>query len=194
MPTLLTVAAVTQVARWEIGPIRDQGVEGACVGFGCKALLEASPFRQSEGPSAREIYLEARIIDEFDDNEVQEGTSVRAGLNVLKGLGLIQSYVWATGVEDVYRFLSSRGPVVAGMDWYGYSTDSDGRMRFTGTPVGGHCILLTGYSLPERKFTFQNSWGSSFGINGEGYITESDLARQLTKGGTCAGIIEKPRV
>src|SRR5687767_11138127 len=85
-----------EVVRWDIGQIRDQGREGACCGFGCKALLEASPFRQTGGITAREIYLEARMVDEFDDSEVEEGTSVRAALNVLKTHGLIQSYVWAT--------------------------------------------------------------------------------------------------
>lgn len=194
MAPLMVGTTITEIARWEIGPIRDQGVEGACVGFGCKALLEASPFRQAGGPTAREIYLEARIIDEFDDDQVSSGTSVRAGLNVLKGLGLIESYVWATGVEDIYRFLSAKGPVVIGVDWYGYETDNDGRMRFSGAPVGGHCILLSGFSLATRQFTFQNSWGPSFGIHGEGYITEADMARQLSRGGVAAGVLEKPRV
>jgi hypothetical protein len=184
-----------EVVRWDIGQIRDQGREGACVGFGCKALLEASPFRQTGGLTAREIYLEARMVDEFDDSEVEEGTSVRAGLNVLKTHGLIQSYVWATGVEDVLDFLAKKGPVVLGVTWHGYETEADGRMRFDGPEVGGHCILATGHDRIRKIITFQNSWGISFGHAGEGYITESDLKRELNnRGGCAAGVIEKPRV
>lgn len=183
--------SIRDVVEWETGPIRNQGSEGACVGFGCKALLEAAPFKQTGEPTAREIYLQARIIDEFDDDEVQEGTSVRAGLDVLRSLGLIRNYVWASNVEDVYQFLDKKGPVVAGVSWHGYFTDLDGRMRFDGPEVGGHSITFTGYDRTTRRFKFQNSWGTEFGARGFGYVTEADLSRELTKRyGVCAGIVE----
>jgi hypothetical protein len=193
MPPLLVglPSSAQDVVRWDIGKVRDQGTEGACVGFGCKALLEASPFRQTEGLTAREIYLEARIIDEWPDPNPEDGTSVRAGLNVLKTHGLIESYVWATGMQDVLDFLEKRGPVVMGVTWHGYETDSDGRMRFDGPAVGGHCILATGFDKIRKVVTFQNSWGTSFGHAGEGYITFSDLNRELTqRGGCAAGVTE----
>jgi hypothetical protein len=179
------------IVDWEIGIIRDQGVEGACVGFCCRALLDASPFRQTAGPSAREIYLEARIIDEFDDRKVPEGTSVRAGLNVLKSHGLIQSYVWATGIEDVYQFIARKGPVVLGVNWYSYNTTSEGQIPMTGTPVGGHCVLLYGFDRTKRHFLVQNSWGESYGKKGRGFILERDLARELSRGAVAAGVLEK---
>lgn len=196
MPPVLAASPVDRrdVVEWQIGPIRDQGAEGACVGFGCKALLEASPFRQSEGPTAREIYLEARVIDEFDDNEVEEGTSVRAGLNVLKSKGLIQSYVWATDLEDVLQFIAKHGPVVAGVNWYSYSTYNDFTIPMEGRPVGGHCILLYGFDRNKKLIGVQNSWGTSYGFNGTGGLRFEDLERELKKGATVAGVIEKPRV
>lgn len=182
-----------EVVDWEIGPIRDQGVEGACVGFGCKALLEASPFRQSDGPTAREIYLEARIIDEFDDNEVPSGTSVRAGLNVLKRHGLIESYVWATGIDDVYQFIAKRGPVVLGVNWYSYSTTDDGRIPMSGARVGGHCVLAYGFNRAKGHILVQNSWGPTYGKKGTGYMLARDLDRELSRGGVAAGVIERNR-
>lgn len=193
MPLVLSASPEDRrvVVDWEIGPIRDQGVEGACVGFGCRALLDASPFQQIIGPSAREIYLEARVIDEFDDRKVPEGTSVRAGLNVLKSHGLIQSYVWATGIEDVYQFIAKKGPVVIGVNWYSYDTTAEGLIPMTGTPVGGHCVLLYGFDREKKRFLVQNSWGESYGKKGRGFILERDLARELSRGGVAAGIIEK---
>lgn len=179
------------VQRWKIGPVLNQGAEGACVGFSCKHLLTAQPFEQVHGPSARELYLEARIIDEFDDNKVPEGTSVRAGLNVLKNHDLIESYWWAPDVDNMLRYLSNLGPMVAGTNWYAYDTDLDGRVRFSGSPVGGHAYLITGYDLSSRVFFMVNSWGLSFGHAGEGYITFDDFARQLRIGGVVAGVREK---
>lgn len=195
MPALLASSPEDRrvIVDWEPGPIRNQGSEGACCGFGCRALLDSSPFRQEGGPTAREIYFEARLNDEFPDD--QEGTSVRAALNVLKRHKLIESYVWATGVHDVCQFIAKRGPVVAGVSWHGYETDPDGRMRFDAPLVGYHCILLTGFNRDKGAITFQNSWGDTFGRGGLGYIDEGDLQRELTKrGGVCAGVVERIRV
>lgn len=180
-----------EVVAWEIGKILDQGNEGACVGFGCRALLNASPFRQSEGPTAREIYLEARIGDEFDDIAVPSGTSVRAGLNVLKTHGLIESYVWATSIEDVLQFIAKKGPVVLGINWYGYSTAADGRIPMHGTRVGGHCVLGFSFDRKENVLGIQNSWGYSYGIQGCGYISLADLDREMRRGGVVAGVTER---
>lgn len=195
MPQILSATPEDRrvIVDWEIGEIRDQGKEGACVGFGCKALLDASPFRQ-EGPTAREIYLHARLIDEFDDSEVEEGTSVRAGLNVLKSLGLIQSYVWATTIEDVYQFIAKKGPVVIGVNWYGYETAADGRIPMSGTPVGGHCILLYSFNRDKGIFGAQNSWGPTYGKGGCGYMMASDLKREMSRGASVAGVIERTRL
>lgn len=185
-------AAVQEVVEWEPGPVLDQGQEGACIGFGCRALLNASPFRQKGGPTAREIYLQARLIDEFDDSIVESGTSVRAGLDVMRSHGLIERYLWATSVQDIYHFLDKHGPVVAGVSWHGYETEADGRMRFDGPSVGGHCILYTGYDLRTRRLKFQNSWSAAFGIGGFGYTTEADLARELDhRNGVAAGVVER---
>lgn len=193
MPMVLSATPIDrrEVAAWEIGKILDQKSEGSCVGHGCRSLLDASPFRQKEGPSAREIYLEARIIDEFNDREVPEGTSVRAGLNVLKTHGLIESYVWATSIEDVLQFIAKKGPVVLGINWYGYSTAADGRIPMHGTRVGGHCVLGFSFDRKENVLGIQNSWGYSYGIQGCGYISLADLDREMRRGGVVAGVTER---
>lgn len=36
--------------------------------------------------------------------------------------------------------------------------------------VGGHAILLVGYNRANRQFTFRNSWGLDWGLNGYGFI------------------------
>lgn len=42
-----------------------------------------------------------------------------------------------------------------------------------GKSVGGHAMLLVGYSKSERIFRIRNSWGPSWGENGYGEIEES---------------------
>jgi len=180
-----------EVVSWEIGKILDQKSEGSCVGHGCRSLLDASPFRQADGPSAREIYLEARLVDEFDDDRVPSGTSVRAGLNVLKSHGLIESYVWATSVEDVLQFIAKKGPVVMGINWYSYHTLASGRVPMGGAPVGGHCVLGFGFDRTENVVTIQNSLGYSYGIQGCGYIALADLEKEIRRGGVVAGVTER---
>ena len=39
-----------------------------------------------------------------------------------------------------------------------------------GEIIGGHAILLVGYDDKNKLFKFKNSWGSSWGDNGYGYI------------------------
>ena len=36
---------------------------------------------------------------------------------------------------------------------------------------GGHVVLITGYDLNRRVFTFKNSWGSSWGDGGYGFLS-----------------------
>lgn len=177
------------VVRWKPGVILDQGSEGACVGFACKQLAQSDPIPNKGGPTAREVYLEARMIDEFDDSE--EGTSVRAGMNILRKHGLITGYKWAPNVETLADYVRAEGGAVAGTNWYSYQTDFSGRMLFTGRPVGGHAWYISGVDVKERVFFAVNSWGRSFGRNGEFWVTFDDLARMMRLGGSVAVASEK---
>ncbi len=182
-----------QVVRYKPGPVLDQGREGACAGYSVRQILNSEPFRQTKGPSAREIYLEARVIDEFDDDEVESGTSVRAALQVAVNNGLIESFHWAPDMESVLNWLWKQGPVDVGSDWYSYSTFPDGRVVYSGTPVGGHSYPFTGYDLSENVLIGINSWGPSFGFGGEFYAPIPDVIRQMGRGAVIAGVIERPR-
>jgi len=73
--------------------------------------------------------------------------------------------------------LSSGFPVICGISVY-ESFESDDALRTGRIPypdkseqlLGGHGILLCGYNNAQRTFTFRNSWGTSFGDAGYGYI------------------------
>lgn len=191
MPLKVQRQLLPEIVRYKVGKILDQGSEGSCCGQACKQLLQSQPFEQEDGPEAEWIYHEAQKIDEFPEGT--EGTSVRAALEILRRLGLIESFHWAPNLDSVLDWLAVQGPVDAGTYWFSYDTESDGRVPFTGRAVGGHSYLLTGYDLHARVLFMANSWGRSYGKNGEGYITFDDFARQLSRGGVAAGVIERKR-
>lgn len=187
---------------WTEGYLLDQGNEGACVGHGWTAELMASPARTHIGPDwdkaysrlhpndfAYKYYERARQLDPWP-GEDYEGTSVEAGAQVARERGLVTEFRWGESILDVRDTLMFHGPVVIGINWYDlmYDTDTSGLVTVGGEIVGGHCILLTGYS-PARYFRgtsgplevvrWRNSWGSSYGLNGHGFIRLTDLTRLL---------------
>jgi len=45
--------------------------------------------------------------------------------------------------------------------------------RFTGSSLGGHCYCVVGYDNSRNAFKVQNSWGTTWGSSGFGYINYS---------------------
>lgn len=179
---------------WDEGVVLDQGNEGACVGFGWMGEFLSQPVAPNPQPSrvatqqyANNIYETAKTIDEFP-GENYEGTSVLAGAKVMQARGFIKSYRWAFSIEDIRDAIIQEGPVVIGIPWRDgmYETDANGIVKVAGKLVGGHCLVITGYDpamkIGNRKYEvyrWRNSWGSSYGINGSGYIKANDLAKLL---------------
>jgi len=179
-------------------PVIDQGREGACVGFGWTNELRALPVSiKFPDPTATAlgIYRQAKLMDEWA-GEDYEGTSVLAGAKVAQSMGFISMYRWAFGIDDVIDTIVTSGPVVLGIPWYDsmYGTRKSGLIDVSGSLVGGHCILATGYN-PKARFIsegfgqkfeiirLRNSWGSDYGVNGDGFIRVEDLSRLLSEGG-----------
>jgi hypothetical protein len=99
----------------------DQGSEGACVGFGISRLASQLNRKLYDGFW---LYHEAKKIDEWP-GEDYDGTSVRAGLDILRKRGHCESRQgvtspeaigegikanrWARGIDDVLRTLGYNG-------------------------------------------------------------------------------------
>lgn len=185
---------------WTPGPILNQGREGACVGFAWAAEAFAEPIPvdlkrlkanvpASHNDFARFIYGMARYIDEWK-GETYEGTSVLAGAKASQNLKTLRSYRWAFSMEDVIDSVIAKGPVVIGINWYdGMYNAPNGILRKSGTLVGGHALLIVGFKPVSEKipgkatFILQNSWSTSWGINGLAEITVDDLAALLKENG-----------
>lgn len=180
---------------WTPGAVLDQGSEGACVGFGCTAEATASPVRarlKNATAIAHEVYYHAQTIDEWE-GENYEGTSVRAGMLVGQERGWWESFYWAFNISQVRQALEL-GPVVIGVTWLSgmYHTAAKGMVDVSGHFVGGHCLLITGYSpnywgTYGPRFRWRNSWGKTYGRTGDGFITPDALNDILfAQGGECA--------
>ena len=191
---------------WVPGPVLDQGREGACVGFGCTGEAMASPVRvrmdrwatYGQAPVGNEaalgVYRRAKEIDEWEGVDY-EGTSVRAGMLVGRERGWWSGFRWAFNMLEL-RAALEEGPVVIGVDWYSGMYETDGGSLFpVGQVVGGHCILVTGYS-PRRKvgsitspaFRLRNSWSADWGVNGSAYIAADNLDKILFQAGGEAAV------
>jgi C1A family cysteine protease len=94
----------------------------------------------------------------------------------------------AQDVEHMKNCLNSGYPIIIGFDVFP-SMDSV-QCAKTGVvpdpeedekPIGGHCVLVTGYNDKDKRFEFQNSWGKTWGQRGFGtlsydYLTNPDIA------------------
>ena len=139
----------------------DQGSEGACVGFAwtrAKTLLERAKFK------APALYYEAQRVDEWPGgaypgaNPVYEGTSVRAGAEVLRTKG----HITVNSVKWNPAF---------GIKAYRWTTDPAEVCRVLGWPVGPVPLL--------------NSWGE-FGYPHVTWMPFETLGKLLEQGGEAA--------
>lgn len=177
---------------WSAGPVLDQGETPMCVGFSWKQWMQTKPLRTLDGPSPEFIYNECKKIDELPG---VDGTTTKAAVTVMQGEGRVQSYLWATNMDELKAFLLTKGPVCVGTEWTDdmFYTDSKGFVHPSGAAAGGHAYLCIGYSTMRKSFRFINSWGKSWGENGRFWISEEDFAHLLFDryGEACAAIEQK---
>jgi hypothetical protein len=182
----LVANAIPRSFTWARGPQLDQGTEGACVGYGWSGELGARPSVVTgvDNAFARGLYDDARRVDEWP-GEAYEGTSVLAGAKVVAARGYIDEYRWAFGLDDLVLAVGHHGPAVLGVNWRNamFDPDADGTLHVTGPTAGGHCIYLRGVSIKHQMGRISNSWGPTWGKDGDAFISFADLAILLADEG-----------
>jgi len=174
----------------------DQGTEGACVGFANGHELAAKPAEVPSPPLSdrfcrESIYWEAQRIDDYEGGAYPgatpqyEGTSVLAGAKVLKALGAIKEYRFSFGLDDLILGVGYFGPAVMGTLWYSgmYRPDRNGHIHVSGDIRGGHSYLVVGVDVRRHRFRIRNSWGRTWGDDGEAWISFKDMLRLLQEDG-----------
>jgi len=186
--------ATARTHGWKCYPRLDQGREGSCVGHAVAHCLTSDPLLSKgiDHSYAREkIYWEAQKIDPWAGGAYPgaepfyEGTSILAGVKAAKNLGMLDTYEWAFGLDDLKLGVGYKGPAVLGIRWYQgmFNTDLQGYIRPTGSVMGGHAIACVGVDTVRNRFELHNSWGPRWGMTGRCYVTFEDMARLLSENG-----------
>jgi len=201
-PISLTEPRPRQSRLWPCQAWLDQGKEGACVAFSLGHELAAEPVPVDASILTKEflvrdIYWEAQKIDGWEGGAYPgampqyDGTSVLCGVKQLYRLGYCQSYRWAFGLEQLIEGVGYEGPAVIGIPWYKdmYDPDANGYVHMTGEVVGGHAILVRGVDVENERFILRNSWGQAWGLDGDCYVSFTDMDQLLKNQGEAVFIL-----
>jgi C1A family cysteine protease len=90
---------------------------------------------------------------------------------------LIDSYYRLKGLDDLKLALQA-GPVIAGIYCFRemFTVGKDGVISYPNNPqeiYGGHAICIVGFDDSKKLVKFKNSWSTSWGQNGYGYLPYS---------------------
>jgi hypothetical protein len=162
--------AVPEEKVWQIGPILDQGEEGACVGYAWRAWMNARPIanRPERHIQARDIYHQAQLIDEFPGQEpTLSGTTVRAAAKIMVRDGHLAEYMWSGSADEILTWVRTKGPLVFSTYWFDSMTEPDenGYIEPAGRIVGGHAMCMYGVGANDDAL-IQQSWGEDHGLEG----------------------------
>lgn len=195
-------SAITSVQHQRRVPVLDQGDLGSCTGnaaLGClgtgifydtvRALFD-DPARADEWDESEAvtIYGDATKLDAYDGTYPPLDTG-SDGLSVAKvcvNRGYIAGYEHAFGVQNALYALMER-PLLVGMNWYDsfFEPDRFGEVRIekTARVVGGHEVVLDGYTASQGQFHFTNSWGEGWGQAGRFSMAGEIFERLLDEHG-----------
>lgn len=183
-------------ASWQRDtPILDQGQVGSCTGNATVGVLGTDPFYPTiqalpKPPTLNEaealrIYSAAEVID--GDGPYPPNDNGSSGLSVAKAAkaaGLISGYLHITSLAAAHTAIQT-GPFIVGSNWYtGMDTpDADGLVTATGTVRGGHEYACFAYDGIQDLWWFDNSWGTSYGVNGTFCYSSKTFAALLAAEG-----------
>lgn len=156
---------------WHILPPLDQGQTSECVIHAYLHFKRAAPFEwwkdDSEWPMDKRTQRYTEVQEQDGDPMPHDGTTARACLDVAKAHGEISEYLHINDEDLLQEVLRTRGPVMAGCDWFNtmYDTDPSGYLTPGGSLDGGHETLLRWYYPKSHKkyadsYEFENSWGA----------------------------------
>lgn len=170
----------------------DQGDTSRCTTEAFVGMLRTMPFAPTftqrpdydTGDQRQALYLASQTVDPWP-GEDYDGTSTDAPAKILKDRGVIGSYKWLFGEDEVREWVTWFSPVVIGIQWQMqmFYPDDRGYLDVAGEVVGGHAIRLVQYSKLHEAYRVVNSWGRSWGQNGRAWLRAPDLATLLAADG-----------
>jgi hypothetical protein len=187
-------AALRSVLHDRHIPILDQGDVGSCTGDGEVGVLGCDPNFAAVPKGiilnqdlAYQVYSGAEQIDgngPYPPNDY--GSSGPSAAKAAMKMGLISGYTHCLSLADVLDALQSQA-VSIGINWYDSfdSPPSSGLLTISpGAQVrGGHEPMLRGIDVDKQEVFGDNSWGSSWGVQGSFSMGWPTLDRLLHEDG-----------
>ncbi len=162
----------------------NQGSEGACVGYAATWMMSILNHRYYD---ANWLWNMAKKVDIWPDTNPgdNEGTTVRAAMDILRGLGHMRivnkkqkgpskadgilENRWAKNVDEVRTAIQKKNPVTIGVDWY---TNFDAPVQkgkewwigegSLGRIRAGHAVCVYGASDKRDAVKIVNNWGLTY--------------------------------
>jgi hypothetical protein len=173
-------------------PLEDQGSHPWCAAFATGQLLSASYWREFHHKidfPEEKLYRLAKQIEGNDrDGTTLEDILLAAGqldygLPVQPSFGSLSGQqVWET--EDVLFALHKYGLVLVGLDiqrgWQ--ELNKDGSIGPAMGSLGGHGVLVSGYSRRCNAIWGPNWWGKNWGKGGWWYMSLDQFKKQFIYG------------
>jgi hypothetical protein len=110
-------------------------------------------------------------------------TSLAAGKSGQQ-LGLLSGYTHAFS-DSAMKTALQTGPVLIGIPWYqsmfDAATDGTVTVDKRSSLAGGHGLAVSAWD--GARYRIDNSWGTSWGAKGSGWISETDMTWLLSQGG-----------
>ena len=176
---------------WPIHGVLDQELTPHCGGFAMAHFGNCAPVMDKyNNDVAHAFYYSCKFLEGEDNQE--NGVYTRSTADVLYKQGIIHKYGWLATIEDAKRWVLKFGPIIVGSIWLEGMADIstvEGTLTVWGEEVGGHLYLMTGYK--DGRFTFINSWGEEWGLNGHFRIHEDDFRRLMMLDGEMIAAVEK---
>jgi hypothetical protein len=183
-------------------PILDQGNVGSCTGNAAVGCLGTDPLFSAIPPAvhldeaqALHIYSAAEVIDGGAGLPGEDdGSSGLSAAKAARNAGLISGYTHILSLADLQDALQP-GPVMIGINWYDSfdAIPASGLITISpGAQVrGGHEPMLRGVDLAAMEFYGDNSWSSSWGLQGSFRVGFGTVERLLAEQGDATALIPR---
>ena len=180
-------------------PILDQGQVGSCTANAAVGAVGTTPLYQTL-PATHPVLDESEALVLYSAEEVylgcgpyppnDDGGTGEAIATVTQQAGLISGFNHYLTLDDMLQALMEY-PVIVGVNWYEgmFTPSATGVVTISGALAGGHEIECYGVNTVSEMLLFDNSWGTSWGINGTFSMSYATMTTLFDQQGDCTELL-----
>lgn len=153
--------------------------------------LEGTPLNEDSGAQVRSVFKAMRAYGvctektwPYVPSKFSHAPPRRAVIEALSHRAL--SYHSCRTLYAIKTSLAQGWPAIGGFTCFSSmftaAVEATGQIPLPGSNdgvEGGHCVMFVGYDDMQQHFVFQNSWGSSWGAGGFGFLPYNYVTDRL---------------